>query len=198
MIAIDNILISDSLVQQHFVCNLNACKGACCVEGESGAPLEFEETEALEKIYPQIKNYLTEEGRKTIEEKGLYTKDKKGVYKTPLMKDGACAYVRYENGIARCGIQTAYHEGKFNFIKPVSCHLYPVRITKNRLHKENVNYEEWEICNPACALGKSLKMPLYKFVKDALIRKFGERFYWALEKAAEIHNSTPAEKYSKD
>ncbi|HXH19941.1 MAG TPA: DUF3109 family protein [Chitinophagales bacterium] len=198
MIVIDNILISDSLVQQHFACSLHACKGACCVEGESGAPLEFEETEMLEKIYPHIKDLLTDEGRKTIEEKGFYTKDKKGIYKTPLMKDGACAYVRFENGIARCGIQKAYEAGKISFIKPVSCHLYPVRITKNRLHKEHVNYEEWEICNPACTLGQSLKMPLYKFVKEALVRKFGQGFYGALERAAEMHSSTPGGKHSKE
>ncbi len=189
MIVIDDILISDEIVRQYFVCNLAACKGGCCVEGESGAPLEFEETEMLEKIYPEVKNYLTEEGRKTIEEKGFYTKDKKGVYKTPLMKDGACAYVRFESGIARCGIQKACEEGKINFPKPVSCHLYPVRITKNRMSRENVNYEEWKICNPACELGKSLKMPLYQFVKEALVRKFGEGFYGALERAAEKLNS---------
>ncbi len=184
MIAIDNILVSDSAVQDYFTCNLNACKGACCVEGESGAPLEGEELETLEKIYPEVKPFLTEEGIQIIESKGFYTEEKKEGFKTPLMKDGACVYIRYENGIAQCGIQKAYREGKVNFEKPISCHLYPIRVTKSKSGMTHVNYEQWEICSPACALGKSLKMPLYKFVKEALVRKFGEEFYVTLDLAA--------------
>ena len=184
MIIIDDILISNEIVQQHFVCDLNACKGACCVEGESGAPLEYDELEKLEKNYMQVKEFITSEGRDAIEKKGLYTKDRKGNYKTPLMEDGGCAYIRYEKGIAKCGIQKAYDDGKISFQKPISCHLYPIRITNSRMQKEHVNYEEWEICNPACKMGESLKMPLYKFVKDALVRRFGKDFYDALEKAA--------------
>ncbi len=185
MILIDDIIVSDEIIENKFVCNLNACKGACCVEGESGAPLELEELEALEKIYLKVKKYLSPEGIKILEEKGLYVQDKKGAYKTPLMKGGACAYVRYENGIAQCGIQQAHREGKIKFLKPVSCHLYPIRITKSRLGREHLNYEEWEICAPACSLGKNLKVPVYKFVKDALIRKYGQEFYDALEKIAD-------------
>jgi len=186
MINIDDILISDEIVKQHFVCNLSACKGACCVEGESGAPLEYDELADLEKSFEEVKKYITHEGREAIEEKGFYTKDKKGNYKTPLMKNGACAYVLSENGVSKCGIQKAFSDGKINFIKPISCHLYPVRITRNRMHKENVNYEEWGICSPACEMGKKLKVPLYKFVKDALVRKFGLAFFNALDKAAKI------------
>jgi len=185
MIAIDNILISDAVVQQHFVCDLTACKGACCIEGENGAPLEPGEAEILGKIYPSVKSYLTEEGRRTIEEKGCFALDRKGVGKTPLMNDGACAYIRYERGVAQCAIQKAFEEGKTDFIKPVSCHLYPIRITGSQVNRAHVNYEEWEICDPACKMGKNLKVPLYKFVKDALVRKFGEDFYRALEGAAE-------------
>ncbi len=183
MIQIDEVLISDEIITEHFLCDLNKCKGACCVEGESGAPLEKEELEILEKIYPKIKNGLTPAGRKIIEEKGLYVKDKKGAYKTPLMKNGACAYVTYEKGIAGCGIQKAQQAGKIKFLKPISCHLYPIRVTKSRLGKEHVNYEEWEICDPACKLGKSVKLPIYKFVKDAIVRRWGKRFYNALEQA---------------
>lgn len=185
MIAIDNILISDAIVQQYFVCDLTACKGACCIEGENGAPLEADETEMLKKIYPSVKIYLTEEGRRTVAEKGFFTLDEKGAGKTPLMNDGACAYIRFDNGVARCGIQKAFEEGKTDFIKPVSCHLYPIRVMGSRVNMAHVNYEEWEICSPACKMGKSLKVPLYKFVKDALVRKFGEDLYRALEGAAE-------------
>lgn len=184
MIAIDNILVSDAVVQDYFTCNLNACKGACCVEGESGAPLETEELEILEKIYPLVKPYLTEEGISEIESKGFFTHDKKEGYKTPLINNGACAYIRYENDIAQCGIQKAWREGKVDFEKPISCHLYPIRVTKSRSGMTHVNYEQWDICKPGCALGEQLKMPLYQFVKEALVRKFGEEFYVTLDLAA--------------
>src|SRR5687768_4890923 len=131
MLVIDDILIGDAVVQEHFVCNLTACKGACCVEGESGAPLEPEELEILEKIYPEVKPYLTEEGRQIIETNG-FSVGRKGALKTPLLKEGGCAYIRYENGVAQCGIQKAYREGKVTFEKPISCHLYPIRITKSK------------------------------------------------------------------
>ncbi|GIV33678.1 MAG: hypothetical protein KatS3mg031_1213 [Chitinophagales bacterium] len=184
MIQIDDVLISDSVVTTHFLCDLKKCKGACCVEGESGAPLEDGELDILKKIYPKVSRFITPEGRETIKEKGLYVKDSKGKWKTPLMSDGACAYVCYENGIATCGIQKAWEAKYISFIKPISCHLYPIRVSRSRLGKEHVNYEEWEICNPACLLGKSVQMPVYRFVKDAIIRKWGKSFYKALDHAA--------------
>ena len=187
MIIIDDIIISDEIIEHQFLCDLNACKGACCVEGESGAPLEQDELQVLQEIYPKVKKYLTDEGRKAIEEKGFFVKDKKGIAKTPLMPNMACAYVQYEkNGTASCGIQKAFNEGKITFPKPVSCHLYPIRITKSRMGREHVNYEEWEICTAACKLGKKMKLPIYRFVKEALIRKYGPEFYAALEQAVSL------------
>ena len=184
MILIDDKIVSDEIVERHFVCNLASCKGACCVEGDGGAPLEKDEIEILQKIYPKIKSHLTPEGKKTIESQGVSVK-KEGKQRTPLINDRACAYVNFENGIAICGIEKAYEAGDIEFKKPISCHLYPIRITKTE-EMDFVNYDEWDICEPACVLGKELKMPLYRFVKDALIRKYGEEFYEALE-AAEKH-----------
>lgn len=183
MLVIDDILIGDAVVQEQFVCNLTACKGACCVEGESGAPLEPEELAILERIYPEVKPYLTEEGRQVIEKKG-FSVGAKGALKTPLVRNGGCAYLRYEDGVAQCGIQKAYREGKVDFEKPVSCHLYPIRITKSRSGMTHVNYEEWDICSAACTLGKSLKVPVYQFVKAALVRRFGAEFYETLHEAS--------------
>ena len=131
MIPIGNTIVSDEVIKEKFVCDLNKCKGACCVEGESGAPLEDDELEILEKIYDDVKPYLTKEGIKAIEKKGCYHKDSDGDWVTPLIKaKGACAYTIFENGIAQCGIEKAFRDGKTDFQKPVSCHLYPVRITK--------------------------------------------------------------------
>lgn len=189
MIPIGNTLVSDEIIKEKFVCDLNKCKGACCVEGESGAPLEEEELEILERIYDDVKPYLTKEGIKAIEKKGCYHKDSDGDWVTPLIKaKGACAYTIFDpdasGGIAQCGIEKAYREGKTDFQKPVSCHLYPVRITKYKEY-DAVNYHEWEICAPACKLGKQLKVPVYVFLKDSLVRKYGISWYEELKLAAD-------------
>ena len=182
MIVIDDILISEAL-QEPFCCDVEACKGGCCVDGDGGAPLDKEELAVLDEIYEKVKPFITEQGRKTITEQGKYVEEKKDYFATPLINGGACAYVFFnEKGIAKCGIEKAYEEGLINFKKPVSCHLYPVRI-KKKPGFEAINYEHWDICNPACKLGKKLGLPLYKFLKEAIIRKYGEEFYNVLEQA---------------
>lgn len=190
MIVIDNVLVSDDLSDEYFTCDLSVCKGGCCVKGDGGAPLEEKELDALDKYYETIKPYLTQPGINAIEKRGKYTKDANGKYKTTLITEqatseedkGPCAYVNYENGIAICGIEKAYYDEKIDFQKPVSCHLYPVRVTKYDGY-DAVNYEKWEICRAACSLGKKNKKPLYEFIKDGLIRKYGKEFYEALEGA---------------
>ncbi len=185
MIAIEKTLVSEALIEEQFTCNLNACKGACCIEGDSGAPLEDEELGILEDEYPQYRDYLTDEGRQMIEDQGHYTIDpSNGVFKTPVLDNGACAYLTYEKGIALCGIDKAHAAGHTIFKKPVSCHLYPVRI-KRLPDYDAVNYEEWDICKDACTLGASLKIPVYVFVREALIRKYGQSFYDTLHATAE-------------
>lgn len=181
MIPIGKTLVSDEVISNRFVCDLKKCKGACCIEGESGAPLEKEELKLIEESYPAVKPFLTADGIKAIEEKGLYLIDDDGDFVTPLIGEGgACAFTVFENGIAACGIEKAYNEGKISFRKPVSCHLYPVRITAYKNY-DALNYHEWEICSPACKLGKKLSVPVFRFVKDALIRKYGQAWYDELE-----------------
>ena len=181
MILVGNAVLSDDIKENYFVCDLLACKGACCVEGDAGAPLEEEETEILEKIYPIVKDYLTEEGRKVIEQQGTWVIDKDGDKGTPTIGDNReCAYALYdERGILKCGIEQAYLDGKVDFKKPISCHMYPIRVTKYDQF-DALNYDRWEICDPACNLGQSLKVPLYRFLKDALVRKYGESWYQEL------------------
>jgi hypothetical protein len=185
MIVIDKTCISDDIADKMFVCDLEKCKGACCVEGDLGAPLNEDELPVLEQIYEQVKPYLSDAGRKAIKKQGVYIKDYEGDYSTPTIGDRECAYAIYdEKGILKCGIEQAYLDGKINFRKPISCHLYPIRITKyEEFHA--INYDRWQICNAACQHGAALGVPLYKFLKEPLIRQYGESWYNELTRIIE-------------
>ena len=185
MFQIEKTIVSEDLIEKQFVCNLGACKGACCLDGDAGAPLEKEELEILERVYPKIKPFLRKEGIAAIEEQGLYTTNDDGEYETTLINGGECAYVIFDDKkTALCAIEEAYNQGAISFIKPISCHLYPVRI---REYSEfyAVNYDYWPICDDACVLGRELQVPVYKFVKQSLIRKFGESWYEELDLIAQ-------------
>ena len=188
MLIVQNKIIEERVLRQAFVCNLNACKGACCWEGDYGAPVTAEERATLERIYEDIRPFLSEAGRAVIEREGTsvyYPKAKE--YGTPLIDNAACAYLTYDdNGIAKCGIERAYEAGQTDFLKPISCHLYPIRTLTDRLTgMETLRYDEWDICSAACTLGKQLQMPVYRFVRNALVRKYGEEFYEELAAGAE-------------
>jgi hypothetical protein len=183
MIQIGNTLVSDDLLTEAFVCDLNACKGACCVEGEYGAPLTQDEADELARLQDQIAPYLSDEGKATIADQGAWVTGEDGELETPLMPTGHCAYVIEDaDKKLKCGLETVHQEGVLSFKKPLSCHLYPVRVQQYSSF-EAVNYHRWDICGAACALGSSLKVKVYVFVKEALVRKFGEEWYAALEKA---------------
>ena len=175
----------EDIFKENFVCNLTRCKGACCIEGDAGAPLERRELSMLEEVYPAVKPYMTEKGIAAVEEFGTWVRDFEGDITTPCV-DGnkECAYVTWENGITKCAIEKANEEGEINWKKPISCHLYPIRITSYP-EFDILNYDRWNICSSACSLGRELKVPVYKFLKDPLIRKYGEDWYRELEEAAE-------------
>ncbi|MXV14447.1 DUF3109 family protein [Hufsiella ginkgonis] len=181
MIEVQHTLVHEDVVSENFVCNLDKCKGACCVEGDSGAPLEKSELRVLEEIYPLVKPYMTKKGIETVEEAGTWVKDFEGDYTTPCV-DGhkECAYVTWVHGISKCAIEIAYEEGKVGWKKPISCHLYPIRITAYP-EFDVLHYDRWNICSPACSFGNSLKVPVYKFLKEPLIRKYGQDWYKELE-----------------
>jgi len=185
MLAIGNTLVSDEVITERFVCNVEACKAACCVEGDLGAPLLETELKILDAIYPKIKPFLSKIGAEEIEKQGKWIFDYDGEWSTPTIEGKECAYSTYdEKGILQCGIEKAFEAGETTFRKPISCHLYPVRVKE---HKEftAVNYDRWHICDPACALGLKLGVPVYKFLKEALITKFGESWYSELEIVAD-------------
>lgn len=189
MLAIDNKLISDEVLEEQFVCDLNKCKGGCCEDGDAGAPMEKWELEKLKKYYEAIKPYMTEEGIREVERQGKYLFDKEFGWVTPTVNSGICAYgYRDQRGIIKCAIEQAYNDGKLDWKKPLSCHLFPIKIQQSKRDPdvEYLNYQPREdLCQAACALGKKLKVPVYVFLKDSLIRKYGEEFYEALCALAE-------------
>jgi len=181
MFQVGKTIITEDLFEKEFVCNLKACKGICCVEGDSGAPLLEEEKAVLDRIYDTVKPYLTADGIAAIDKQGKYVIDKEGELTTPLINGKECAYVtQNEDGTYLCGIEKAYLDKKISWQKPISCHLYPVRV-KDFVEFQAVNYNQWNICNSACELGKLLQVPLYKFLKEPLIRKFGADWYSEIE-----------------
>lgn len=190
MIAINNVLLSDQVVEEQFVCDLNACKGGCCVDGDCGAPLTEEETKIIAKVYPTVKPYLLPEYVEEVKKQGTHTIDDEYGFVTPTVNGGICVYAYTDEvGIVKCAFEKAYNEGKINFKKPISCHLYPIRI-KQMDGYEAVNYEpRKQMCKPACKLGKQLKVPVYKFLKDSITRKYGEEFYDTLDAVAKKMNA---------
>lgn len=186
MIAIDHVLLSDEVVEKHFVCDLQSCKGGCCVDGDCGAPLTEEETRIVAEVYPRIKHLLREEYIAEIERQGTHTTDDEYGYVTPTVNGGICVYAYTdEAGIVKCTMEKAFRDGIIDFQKPISCHLYPIRITESPGF-EAVNYEPRKtLCKPACKLGNKLKVPVYQFLKAPLIRKYGTEFYETLDTIAQ-------------
>jgi Protein of unknown function (DUF3109) len=189
VIVIDNILVSDDVVEKQFVCDLNKCKGGCCEEGDAGAPLDDEELDIILSLYEKVKPYLTPEAVAEIERKGKYVYHKEFGWVTPTLggDNEICVYgIRDEKGIIKCAFEQAFYDGVTKWKKPISCHLFPVIAQKGKHGDYNrVNYEPREkLCNPACGLGKKLQVPVYEFLKEPLIRKYGEEFYNILDKIA--------------
>lgn len=184
MFQIGNTIVSDEVLEKEFVCNLSACHGQCCIDGDAGAPLDKEETQILDDIYDKVKPYLRPEGIESIEQQGKWVTGEDQGYETPLIDGKECAYVIFDGKTALCAIEQAYNNKEIDWKKPISCHLYPIRI-KEYAQFSAINYHKWYICDDACSLGKELGVTVYQFLKEPLIRKFGEEWYQELDKVAE-------------
>ena len=186
MIEIDDKIVSSDLLRECFACDLSKCKGICCVEGDAGAPLELDEVDLLEEEYENYAPYMTEEGRQEVERQGFMVVDSDGDYTTPLVNNAECAYAFSENGVTFCAIERAYREGKCSFLKPISCHLYPIRVKQFSNGSYGLNYHRWSVCRDAVECGKKIGLPVYNALKEPIIRRFGEEFYKALECTEEL------------
>ena len=184
MLQIDDTLVSLDVVERQFICDLPLCKGACCIEGDAGAPLEQQELAELRKILPDVWDDLSPQAQELIKKQGVAYIDSDGDTVTSIINGKDCVFTCYDSsGICSCAIEKAYREGRIRFMKPVSCHLYPIRITHYDTFKA-VNFNRWKICKPAEILGKKERLPLYKFLREPLIRKFGEDWYEKLDEVA--------------
>ena len=186
MVLIGETIVSLDIIEQKFLCDLKHCRGMCCVDGVAGAPVEEEEEEIMNKIALKVKPYMREVGWKEVEKQGAVLRSADGELETPLVYGEECAYAIFEDGIAKCAIENAYFDNKISFRKPISCHLYPIRIQKMD-GLDALNYHEWEICRPAVNLGKLEGVPVYKFTAEALIRKYGKEWYKELEETANAY-----------
>ncbi len=187
MIVVEHTIVSDDIANVCFVCDLKQCKGACCVEGDAGAPIEAEEISFIEDNIDSIIPFMKKDGVVVINRIGVFDYDSDGNYVTPLINDKECAFTIFENGIAKCAIEEAYNKGKSDFRKPISCFLYPLRITEHEDY-EAVNYHKWSVCDCALKKGKKMKVPVYKFLKVPLIEKYGKEWYEKLEKEIDAGN----------
>ncbi|MEX0636500.1 MAG: DUF3109 family protein, partial [Ferruginibacter sp.] len=186
--AIDHVLVSDQVITDAFVCDLTQCKGACCVDGDAGAPLDRKELQKLDEVLDAVLPYLSEESVQEINRQGRYVYEKEYGWVTPTINSAICVYgIKDEKGMVKCGIEQAFNDGKVSWKKPISCHLFPIIVKKSSDSiSEFVNYQPREDnCKAACALGKKLKVPVYQFLKEPLIRKFGKIFYEALDASAQ-------------
>lgn len=177
LVEIHDKIVSTQIFDRKFVCDLNACKGACCIHGDAGAPLTIEEASIIEDELENILPYMRPEGIEAVNQTGVFYVDQENDFGTTLVNNGECAFVFFdENGITKCAIEKAHKEGKIDFIKPISCHLYPIRV-KEFNDFTALNYDEWDICEPACACGSELDVPVYRFLKEPIIRAFGQAFF---------------------
>ncbi len=185
MLQVQDVVVSFDVLKEKFLCDLSACKGACCIEGYAGAPVELDEVEKLEEVLPLIEDELSPEARAVIDEQGVVYVDQEGDLVTSIVNGKDCVFTCYDDkGCCYCAIEKAFREGKTDFMKPVSCHLYPIRV-KDFGEFKGVNYNRWDVCKAAVLLGQKENLPVYKFLKEPLIRKFGAEWYEELETAVE-------------
>lgn len=190
MLIVGNVLVSEELIDKCFCCDLTQCKGICCVEGDSGAPVSPEEVSELEDFYPDYKKYMNDEGVAVVENGGTFVFNGGDSFDTPLVESNdACAFAVFEEGIAKCAIEKCYRCGEIPFRKPISCYLYPIRVSRVGDY-EALNYDHWSICKPAVEYGNKMHLPVYQFLKDPLIAKYGEDWYEELEEMVRLRNES--------
>lgn len=185
MLQIKDSLVSLDILERHFLCDLDACKGECCIEGDAGAPIMAEEYEKLQELTPAVWEMLTPAARRVLEEQGPAYYDEDGDLVTSIVDGRDCVFTTYDsNGMCLCALEKLYREGKSDFYKPISCHLYPARLRELPGGMTAVNYHRWKVCKAAEVLGRAKDVRVYQFLEGPLVRRFGREWYDELCEAA--------------
>lgn len=185
IVQVGNVLLSPDIFTERFCCDLEACKGICCVEGDAGAPVTLEETGDIEDVLDTVWNDLSASAQAVIDKQGVAYTDEEGDLVTSIVNGKDCVFTCYDKGCCLCALEKAFRNGKTKFVKPISCALYPIREKRFGNGTVALNYNKWIVCKDAVALGKKLDLPVWKFLKDPLVRRFGEEWYKELEETAE-------------
>lgn len=191
---IDNVLISTEIITEKFCCDLDACKGECCVEGDAGAPVTLDEVAAIEDAVDSVWDSLNASAQTIIDRQGVAYTDQEGDLVTSIVGGKDCVFTCHENGCCFCALEKAYRAGKTKFCKPISCALYPIREVHLKNGLVGLNYHRWDVCKEAVKKGRELDIPIYKFLKDPLVRRFGEEWYKMLEECAQLSDLDPSQK----
>ena len=185
ILQVGDVLVSPDIITEKFCCDLDACKGICCVEGDAGAPVSMEEIAAIEDVVDTVWSDLSASAQAVIDKRGVAYNDREGELVTSIVHGKDCVFTFYDKECCLCSLERSYREGKTNFVKPISCALYPIRVKEFGNNLVGLNYHRWDICKDAVKKGRELDLPIYKFLKGPLIRRFGEEWYAELEAVAE-------------
>ena len=191
---IDNILVSSDIITEQFCCDLDACKGICCVEGDAGAPVTLEEIGGIEDALDTVWGDMSAQAQAVVDKQGVAYTDRDGDLVTSIVGGKDCVFTCHENGCCFCALEKAYRAGKTKFCKPISCALYPIREVHLKNGLVGLNYHRWDVCKEAVKKGRELDIPIYKFLKDPLVRRFGEEWYKMLEECAQISDLDTSQK----
>lgn len=186
IIEIDNVLVSTDIFTEYFCCDLDACKGICCVEGDAGAPVTIDEIAGIEDAIDTVWDDLLATAQAVIDKQGVAYTDRDGDLVTSIVGGKDCVFTCYEKGCCLCALERAWRAGKTAFCKPISCALYPIREKKLSNGMVALNYNRWDVCHDAVKKGNELRLPVYRFLRDPLVRRFGEDFYQQLCDAAQL------------
>lgn len=184
IIQVGDVLLSIDIIKEYFCCNLDACHGACCIEGDAGAPVEMNEVAQIENATEVAWNQLSAQAQSVIDKQGVVYNDCDGDLVTSIVNNKDCVFTCYQNNTCLCALERVYRQGKTRFCKPISCSLYPIREKRFANNLIGLNYHRWDICKDAVKKGRELKLPIYKFLKEPLIKRFGQQWYEELEEVA--------------
>lgn len=188
IIQVGDVLLSPDIITEYFCCDLDVCKGACCVEGDAGAPVTLDEVAEIEDVLDEVWGEMSASAQSVVDRQGVAYADREGDLVTSIVSGKDCVFTCYDKGCCLCALEKVWRSGRTSFVKPISCALYPIREKNLGMNLIGLNYHKWDICECGREKGRALQIPIYKFLREPLIRRFGRQWYAELETiVAELH-----------